>query len=111
MPNNLQAWLTLAAAIVGELLGTTFLKLASGSSRPWAWLGVIGGYGAALWLLEKVIQQLDVGVVYALWSGIGIALASALGVIAFGESMSWSKALGLFAIAVGVVLLQLQTPE
>jgi len=111
MPTNLQAWLTLGAAIVGELLGTAFLKLASSSSQPWPWLGVIGGYGAALWLLEKVIQRLDVGVVYALWSGVGIALASALGVIVFGESMSWRKALGLLAIAVGVILLQLQTPE
>jgi small multidrug resistance pump len=101
----------LAVAIVGELVGTAALKYAEGFSRPWAWLGVVAGYGTALWLLALVIKELEVGIVYALWSGVGIALAAALGVIAFGERMTWGKAAGLLAIALGVVLLQLDGTE
>jgi small multidrug resistance pump len=111
MPSDARAWLLLAIAIVGELVGTASLKLAAGSTRPWAWLGVVGGYGVALWLLALVIQHLDVGVVYALWSGIGIALAAAMGVVVFNEAMTVTKACGLLAIAVGVALLQFQAGD
>ncbi|HEY6880137.1 MAG TPA: SMR family transporter, partial [Polyangiales bacterium] len=71
----LSAWLLLVGAILAELIGTTALKYASGG-RTVAWVGVVLGFGAALGLLNAVIAQIDVGVVYALWSGIGIALAA-----------------------------------
>lgn len=100
-------WIYLALAIVGELVGTACLKLANGSERPLAWLGVVGGYGAALWLLNDVIAEIDVGVVYALWSGVGIALVAAAGVLLFGEAMTLMRALGLLAIVVGIALIQL----
>jgi small multidrug resistance pump len=102
------AWILLGIAILGELGGTAALKLANGSERPWAWLGVAAGYGTALWLLNEVIQQLDMGVVYALWSGVGIGLVALCGVLFFGEPMSWPRAVGICSIAVGIALIQLE---
>ncbi|HEY6877485.1 MAG TPA: SMR family transporter [Polyangiales bacterium] len=102
----LSAWLLLLGAIIGELVGTAALKYASGG-RTVAWIGVVLGYGAALWLLNSVIAQIDVGVVYALWSGIGIALVATTGVVLFGEPLTLTRALGLLAIAIGIALLQL----
>jgi small multidrug resistance pump len=111
MPSDARAWILLAIAIVAELVGTASLKYAEGFTRPRAWLGVVGGYGTALCLLALVIEHLEVGVVYALWSGIGIALAALLGVVVFHEAMTWTKACGLLAVAIGVALLQFQTGE
>src|SRR4051794_23156809 len=98
---SIKAWAYLAIAIVGELGGTACLKLADGSARPLAWVGVVVGYGSALWLLNAVIQEMDIGVVYALWSGIGIALVAATGVLFFGERLSLMRAAGLLAIILG----------
>lgn len=101
----MKAWILLGIAIVGELVGTACLKLADGTARPAMWLGVVGGYGTALWLLALVIQQIDISVVYALWSGVGIGLVAIVGIVFFGETMTWTKAAGLAAMIVGIVLL------
>lgn len=105
---TLTAWILLGIAIVGELVGTIMLKYANGTERPWAWLGVVAGYGTALWLLNEVIQQIDIGVVYALWSGVGIALVAVIGVAIYGEVMTWQRATGILAIIVGIALIQLE---
>lgn len=102
-------WFLLTIAIVGELAGTSFLKLANGFEKPWAWVGVVGGFGTALVLLASVIQRIDISVVYAIWSGVGIAMVAVVGVVVFHESMSWTKAAGLAATILGIVLLQLET--
>jgi small multidrug resistance pump len=102
----LLAWLLLLGAILAELIGTAALKYAS-AGRSVAWLGVIAGYGAALWLLNLVIARVDVAVVYALWSGIGIAVIAVAGVVLFDERLTALRVLGLLAIVIGIALLQL----
>ena len=103
---TLNPWYLLTIAIVGELAGTVCLKQANGFAQPWAWLGVIGGFGLALALLAMVIQRIDISVVYAIWSGVGIALVAVVGVCVFGEPMPWLKAAGLLSTTFGIVLLQ-----
>lgn len=106
---NANAWLLMTFAILGEIAGTSFLKLANGWQRPWAWLGVALGFGAAMLLLSQLLQKLDVSVVYAVWSGVAIALIAVVGVVVFHEAMSWRRGLGLLATIIGIVLLQLDT--
>ena len=107
--NTINPWVLLTIAILGELAGTSFLKYANGWERPWAWAGVIAGFGTALWLLALVIQKMDISVVYAIWSGVGIAMVAVVGVVVFDETMSWTKAAGLLATIFGIVLLQFET--
>ena len=64
-------WLILTLAIIGELVGTTALKLSAGFTRFLPSLFVIAGYGAAIWLLSQSIQRIPMGVSYAVWSGAG----------------------------------------
>ncbi len=101
-------WVLLTIAILGELAGTSFLKLANGTEKPWAWVGVVGGFGTALWLLAAVIQKMDISIVYALWSGVGIFFVAVVGVVVFHEAMTWTKAAGLLATIIGIVLLQME---
>lgn len=106
--NAINPWIWLVIAILAELLGTSCLKLANGWQRPWAWLGVVGGFGIALWLVAYLVQKMDISVVYAIWSGVGIAFVAIIGVVVFHESMTWTKAAGLLTTIMGIVLLQLE---
>ncbi len=106
---SLGAWTLLVAAIIAELVGTAALKYAS-TGRDLAWIGVVIGYGSALYMLQRVIAQIDVGVAYALWSGIGIAIVAGAGVVMFGERLTLMRSLGLIAIVAGIALIQLDEP-
>ena len=102
-------WILMTLAIAGEIAGTSFLKLANGWERPWAWVGVGAGFGIALLLLSVLLEKMDVSIVYAIWSGAAIAIIAVVGVVVFHEAMSWTRAAGLLATVVGIVLLQLDT--
>jgi small multidrug resistance pump len=67
---------------------------------------VVVGYVASFVLLAKALKSLDVGVAYAIWSGVGTAVVAALGVLLFAESMSVAKAFWIAVIVVGVIGLQ-----
>lgn len=106
--NSINPWVLLTIAILAELAGTSCLKLANGWERPWAWAGVAGGFGLALVLVAHLVQKMDISVVYAIWSGVGIAFVAVIGVTFFKEPMTCMRAAGLAAITIGIVLLQLE---
>lgn len=103
----MNALVLLGAAIVLEVCGTSCLKLSQGFTRPWPVVGVVVFYLSAFGLLSLCLKQLEVGVAYAMWSGLGTALIALLGMFAFGEGMTWQKGLGLLLIISGSVLLNL----
>lgn len=107
--SSINPWILMMLAILGEIAGTSFLKLANGWERPWAWLGVAAGFGVAMLLLSELLKTMDVSVVYAIWSGVAIAMIAVVGVVYFHEVMSWRRAAGLLATIIGIVLLQLDT--
>lgn len=101
------AWLMLALAIGAEVIATTALKASDGFSRPVPSLLTVCGYATSFWLLSRILRTLEVGIVYAIWSGAGLAAVALIGVFWFGESVTLLKVLGLLAILLGVVLLNL----
>lgn len=100
-------WLLLVAAIVLEVLGTTSMKLSEGFARPVPSVLVFVFYGASIAVLTLVLRYLDVSVAYAVWAGLGTALISAVGILAFGEPLTALKALALGLIVAGVAVLNL----
>lgn len=105
MPSSMSAWLMLAGAIAAEVTATSSLKLADGFTRPLPSLVVVAGYGLSFWLLARVMQRLELGLVYAVWCGVGMAVVAAVGVLVYGESLSLLKLAGIGFITVGVVML------
>lgn len=101
------AWFMLALAITAEVIATSALKVSDGFSRPLPSLLTVCGYAASFWLLSQILRTLEVGIVYAVWSGVGLAAVALIGVVLYGESITLLKGLGLLAILVGVVLLNL----
>jgi multidrug transporter EmrE-like cation transporter len=99
-------WVLLALAITAEVIGTTALKASEGFTRIVPSVLVALGYGAAFYLMSQALKSLEVGTVYAVWSGVGIVATAIIGLIAFRENLDTPKLIGIALIVVGVVVLQ-----
>lgn len=103
----MQQWIFLCVAIVSEVVATSALKASDGFSRLWPSLIVIAGYAIAFYFLSLTLKTIPVGVVYAIWSGAGIALITLVAWIVFGQSLDIPAIVGLLLIVAGVVVLNL----
>ncbi|MEV6987129.1 multidrug efflux SMR transporter [Sphaerisporangium sp. NPDC051017] len=102
------AWLLLAAAIASEVLATTALKLSDGFAHKGWTVVVVIGYVASFALLARALKlQMEIGVAYAVWSGVGTAAIAVIGALFLGEAMNLAKIGGIVLIIAGVVVLNL----
>jgi small multidrug resistance pump len=72
-----------------------------------ATLVAVAGYVLAFALLAQALKTIEVGVAYAVWSGVGTAAITVIGILALGESAAALKLVGTAMIVVGVVVLNL----
>jgi len=101
------AWLLLSVAIAAEIIGTLCLKASDGLSKLWPSIGVLFGYAIAFTLMAISLKKLDVGITYAVWSGVGIIGAAVGGVIFFDQHLSKMSIVGMAVIISGVVIMNL----
>lgn len=101
----MQHWLLLGIAIVSEVIATSALKAAEGFTRPLPSLVVVIGYGIAFYCLSLVLRTLPVGVVYAIWSGAGVALIALAGWLLYGQALDLPAVVGMTLIVAGVIVL------
>ncbi len=101
------ALLVLFAAIVSEVVGTAGLKASEGFSRVVPIMVVVVAYGAAFYFLSLSLQQIPLGVAYAIWSGLGTVGAVLVGVMFWQESLGPARLVGIGLIVIGVVVLNL----
>ena len=100
-------YLYLAVAIVAEVIGTSALKASAGFTRLGPVLVVIAGYGVAFVCLSLTLKVLPTGIAYAIWSGVGIVLISAVGWVWFGQRLDAAALAGLGLIIAGVLVVNL----
>nr|WP_210297848.1 MULTISPECIES: SMR family transporter [Rhizobium/Agrobacterium group] len=93
------------SAIALEVVGTTLLQQSQQFTRILPTLGMALCYGAAFYLLSITLRVLPVGIAYAIWSGLGIVLISAVGLIVFRQSLDMAAMIGLGFIIAGVVIV------
>jgi len=101
----MQHWLYLGVAIASEVIATSAMKAAEGFTRPLPSLIVVIGYGIAFYCLSLVLRTLPIGVVYAIWSGAGIALIALVGWLLYDQRLDLPAVLGMALIVAGVVVL------
>jgi small multidrug resistance pump len=104
---TMQPWLFLAIAIASEVVATSALKAADGFSRAAPSVVVVVGYGAAFYFLSLALRAIPVGVAYAIWSGVGIALIALIGWALYGQRLDGVAIAGLLLIVAGIVVLNL----
>ena len=100
-------WLLLALAILAEVIATSFLKSSAGFTRLWPSLAVVAGYAVAFWCLSLTLRTRPVGVAYAVWSGAGIVLVTAIAWAVHGQKLDAAGLLGIGLILAGVLVLNL----
>ena len=71
-------YLCLAAAILTEVIATTALAASEGLSKPLPSIISVVCFVAAFWLLAFPLRTMPTGIVYAIWSGLGIVLITAV---------------------------------
>lgn len=98
-------WLYLCIAIVLEVVATSALKASDGFTRLWPSVVVVVGYAAAFYLLALTLRSMPVGVVYAVWSGVGVVLITLVGWLVFKQELDFPALLGIGLIASGVIVL------
>jgi small multidrug resistance pump len=98
-------WLALAIAIIAEVIGTTALKASNEFSRLLPSLIVVVGYGTAFYFMSISMRVLPVGIMYAIWSGMGIVLISVLGWLVYRQTLDTPAMIGLVFIIAGVIII------
>jgi multidrug transporter EmrE-like cation transporter len=99
------AWLLLAGAIVTELFGTLGLRRVADGFLWWAVALIAVLYTTSFTFMTLALRQLNVAVVYAIWSAFGTAAVSIAGVLLFEERLNVQAVAGLVLIVAGVVVL------
>lgn len=98
-------YLYLAVAIALEVVATSALKMSDGFTRLTPSLVTLVGYGFAFFFLSLTLRTMPVGVVYALWAGIGIVLIALIGYFFFGQTLDAPAIIGLSLIVAGVLIV------
>jgi small multidrug resistance pump len=97
----------LCGAIAAEIVATTSLKLSEGFTKPLPALATVLGYAVSFYLLSLALKRMELGVAYAIWSGVGTAAMAVVGYWLFAESLTLTKLVSIACIVVGVVGLNL----
>ncbi|HET7083119.1 MAG TPA: multidrug efflux SMR transporter [Candidatus Limnocylindria bacterium] len=97
--------LWLALAIGSEIVATVSLKLSDGFTKPAPSVVVVAGYALSFYALSITLRTIPLGVVYAIWSGVGTAAIVVIGLFLFRETLDVIKVVGIGLIIGGVVIL------
>lgn len=100
-------WLYLGIAIVSEVIATSALKPSEGFTRLWPSLLVATGYASAFYFLSLTLRAIPIGITYAVWSGIGVALITLIGWLVFGQKLDGASLAGIALIVSGVLVIHL----
>lgn len=106
------SWSLLALAIVTEVAATVALKLSDGFTKVVPSTVVVVGYLLSFYFLARILTRgMSLGIVYAVWSAVGVALIVVIDVIWFGQRLNSLQVAGLVAIVFGVSALELGGDE
>jgi small multidrug resistance pump len=101
------AWALLVVAIVSGALGTSTLPATNGFTDLRAVAVMAACYGLCFLALTRALVEIPVPIAYALWSGLGIVLVSAIGWLVHEQPLNAGELIGIGLILAGVVVIQL----
>lgn len=102
---NGYAWL--AIAIVAEVIATSALKASEGFTRTLPSVITSAGYAIAFYCMSQSMKTIPVGLSYAIWSGVGIVLITAIAWVLFKQRLDAPALVGMGLILAGVLVINL----
>jgi small multidrug resistance pump len=100
-------WHFLAIAIISEVSATSALKANEGFTKVLPSVVVLIGYALSFYFLSLTLKSLPIGVVYAIWAGLGIVLLGIIGWVVYGQELDFAAIAGMSLILSGVLILNL----
>lgn len=104
--NSRIAWICLIAAGLIEIVWAYFMKLSYGFTRPLPTLVTAFFLALSFFMLERGIREFGIGMSYAIFTGIGIAGTTVMGLVFFGESAGVLKIVSLLVLLAGIIGLK-----
>lgn len=101
-------WIYVLFAAIIEIFWVLGLKY---SSNLIEWLGTIIAIVLSFYFIIKAVETLPAGTVYAVFTGSGAAMIAIIDFVFLESLFTYSKALFIGLIIIGVVGLQLTTVE
>lgn len=100
-------WLLLGVAVAFEIAGAIGLRFSEGFSLMLPTVAALAAFAVALFLVSRVMKTLPVSIAYPVWAGGGTAGVALIGILALGEELNATKALGVASVVVGVVIVNM----
>ena len=103
----MRTWLFLGLAIASEVTATASLKATEGFTKIVPSIVVLAGYSAAFYFLSLTLEDIPIGVAYAVWSGVGVAAITLISVFYMDQKIDLAGVVGISLIVIGVIVLRL----
>jgi small multidrug resistance pump len=98
-------YLYLALAITAEVTATSFMKQTDGFTRLVPSLVTLSGYAISFYFLSLTLRDIPTGIAYAIWSGAGIVLITAIAWLFHGQKLDAPAIIGMGLIISGVICM------
>ncbi|MDT0684101.1 multidrug efflux SMR transporter [Roseicyclus sp. F158] len=100
-------YLYLVIAIATETIGTTALQASQQFTRLTPSIVVFVAYGASFWFMALALKTMPMGIVYAIWSGLGMVFIALIGLVVFSQKLDFWAVVGIGLIMAGVLVMHL----
>ncbi|WP_432472713.1 DMT family transporter [Amphritea sp. HPY] len=97
----------LAIAILAEVIATSALKTSDEFSRIGPSVLVVVGYAVSFYFLSLALKSIPLGVAYAIWAGVGVALIAIVAAVVYKQTPDLPAILGICLIVAGVIVINL----
>ena len=95
----------LGCTILAEVIGTTALAASDSFSKPLPSVISVICFVAAFWLLSFPLRTMPTGIVYAVWSGVGIVLITVVAWVWAKQALDTPALVGMVLITAGVIVM------
>tara|TARA_Y100000813_G_C24100580_1_gene322787 strand:+ start:45 stop:434 length:390 start_codon:yes stop_codon:yes gene_type:complete len=106
-PTNMNKWAYLLLAIISEVIATASIKSTEEFTNLIPSVVVIVGYCAAFYFLSLTLDEIPLGIAYAIWSAVGIVGVALIAVIFHGQRLDTGAMVGIGLIIAGIVIMRL----
>jgi small multidrug resistance pump len=100
-------YIYLIIAVITETIGTAAIQSSEQFTRFWPSALLIVAYITSFYFMSLTLKYMQVSVVYAIWSGLGIVFIAIIGWIVFKQSLDFGAIAGMALIIAGVVVINL----
>ena len=106
-PTNMNKWAYLLLAIISEVIATASIKSTEEFTNLIPSVVVIVGYCAAFYFLSLTLDEIPLGIAYAIWSAVGIVGVALIAVSFHGQRLDTGAMVGIGLIIAGIVIMRL----